>query len=198
MVPSLIAGPRGRRLVLELAGRYDDDVRAAANDLALLYDLGRGAGTAVFGWAGGRPLTQGQIEEEVVRRAPTLPDFARALGNVAFPKEGPTPGEFHEAMTATVGDAMYWEPPQGADVLASAPELAAALGEVAARVAPHAPRWWSHPMHPDQHALAWYDSPLAPPLTPARWGEATRAEERRARREYPAHLGAGVSGTWWS
>ena len=127
----LLAGPRGRRLCLELAQRADDDV--ARRVFYAAHDLDPGAGTSrvvMFGpGAAGRPHTTPHEVADAISRAalPTLNDVT-----------------LMQALDVAVAAARYWQEPDGEDVLAATPTVRAALEHVArAVVAAPAARWWT-------------------------------------------------------
>lgn len=141
----LLAGPRGRRLCLEWARTWsqNDDERLSS---AIFYaahnlDPGRGVSRVLFGVG-----TDGSDRDADHGSKPPAPgDVARLLADAPLTEpDGPT---LMTALAAAVGNARYWEPPDGEDVLAAAPEMRAALARVAHLLAgsPHA-SWWTTPV----------------------------------------------------
>ena len=127
----LLAGPRGRRLCLELAQRADDDV--ARRVFYAAHDLDPGAGTSrvvMFGpGAAGRPQASPQDVADAISRAALL-----TLNDLTL----------MQAIDSAVAAARYWQEPDGEDVLAATPTVRAALEPVArAVVAAPAARWWT-------------------------------------------------------
>ncbi|WP_194164915.1 hypothetical protein [Pseudactinotalea sp. HY160] len=116
-----------------------------------------------------------------------------------LPAGGPDPDALHAALVAAVGSAMYWQPPDGTDVLAAEPQLRAGLHRIAAWAAPAAPAWWTAPAPGEQHTLGWWgDDPREVGTSIGEWRAGTLAAEEEARREYPAEVPAPYSGTWRS
>lgn len=169
----LMAGPRGRRLLLEFALASE---RAILGDAAE-FPLGR----AVFGATGG-------TAREVVRRLGEAP-----LGPVSL-------GILREALTRSVDSAMYWQEPQGEDLLCAVPEVREALTRVAEHVVSSAEvQCWTAPVDPtDQWHVGWADlGPLTAPDLAA-WRAGMVADEAGAQRDRPTDPTARVSGMWWS
>lgn len=219
----LTIGPRGRRLCLDLATVLDDGLREAAFRRAVVLDDGSTMHPFVSVAVAGEPQpTPAQIDEllaaEAARTVPTIEEVAALLERVPLPEGGPGKGQIAESLARSVAFAMYWQPPDGEDVLAGHRELDAGLARVAAWVAPHVPDWWSAPMAADQWTLGWWGhDPREPGQSVADWRTATLAEEKRAvrmRRENrveapeegwsptpglrPADVDAPISGAWWS
>lgn len=149
----LLAGPRGRRMCLEL----------------LLGAVGRT--WPELSWtdgAAGDPV--GRFDPERARRS--LGAAVAAL-DVSALVTAQVPTTLLPVLTASVDRAMYWQEPDEADQLLAQPALSAELVAVAEAVvqAPASP-WWAEPMAgADQHAIAWGqdDPPVlqAPSLTGA-------------------------------
>ncbi|MDY0909190.1 hypothetical protein [Microbacterium sp. CFBP9034] len=196
----LLAGPRGRRLCLEYA-------TAAARESGT--QAGRDAATAVF-WAA--HALEGESSTSVLFTSDGSPptgavpavrpeEAASALDSIALPS--PSAESLRDALGASVDRAMYWQPPDGADVLASTAPVRGSLARVAELVAasPHA-GWWATPVElDDQWAVPWEGSgrpPADPGSVLAAWREGVAADEIRAARERPADPNAPWSGMWWS
>jgi hypothetical protein len=185
----LLAGPRGRRMCLEL-------LRGAV-----------GRTWPELSWTDGKAgYPVGRFDPEQARRS--LAAAVAAL-DVAALVTTQTPATLLPALTASVDRAMYWQEPDEVDQLLAQPALGAELVPVAeAVVQAPASQWWAEPMAAtDQHAIAWApdDPPVlqAPNLTGAgpalqRWREQTAADEQQVRRERPADPRAPWSGAWWS
>ncbi|GAB2466122.1 hypothetical protein [Xylanimonas ulmi] len=191
---SLLAGPRGRRLCLEVATALNPDVRAAAFYASYALDPGAGASRVMFSLApgGGDPPTA------------SADDVATALATARWPalREPDLMGAFDHAMAS----ARYWQEPDGEDVLAATPRVRDALTPVAELIAtsPHI-AWWSEPVdRSTQRSVVWHD---ADGPRSARDGgvaelDAWRADvvagEAAARRDRPTDPTANLSGAWWS
>jgi hypothetical protein len=203
----LLAGPRGRRLCLELAlsqrtieNEATEALRSAAFFASYDLDPGRGTSRGLFG--------PGIDELTGPPPAPSPREVARLLDAVPLPA-----WDDHTlllALQAAVDGAMYWQDPGGEDVLAGAPEMRAALARVAASVAaaPGA-AWWSEPVdRREQWAVTFADmsdvtdAPPVPQRTAReaveRWHAAQLEDEALAHRDWPADPTANFSGPWWS
>lgn len=183
------AGPRGRRVLLELAMIYDDALASAVAQRAFAIGSARGSAVWLLGWedGAGQPAAS----------APEPAAIAAMIDAAPLPEDGPSAGDFEHAMGAAVGDAYYWQEPSGTDVLASAPEVRPTLRRLAAWAAPATPDHWDAPPATEQHAVLWYGA-SAPQADPQEWKARTLEEEARARVERPADVTANWSGTWWS
>ena len=130
----LLASPRGRSLVFELAlsGREDEfddqgqaltasaraleEFRSAVFIAGYLADRAKGAAVAMY-------LGEGDSEPE--SGAVTADDVAEKLRFVT--PSNPNQAELEHAMAEVIGGAMYWQPPHGADHVAAEPEVREAL-----------------------------------------------------------------------
>jgi len=196
---ALLAGPRGRRLCLEfaLACAHRAGTRAAQD-----------AASAVF-WAAHHPESGATM---IVLRSsgdtgPLSPpavspaDAAAALATISL--ESPTEIALRDALAASVGSAMYWQPPDGADLLCATDEVAAALQRVASTVAgAPATAWWGSGIaEDDQWSVPWEGAGRAEPDVAAdlhAWRERTLADDARAAIERPDDPAAPWGGPWWS
>ena len=201
----LLAGPRGRRLCLEYA-------RACALDADT--DEGRDASTAVF-WAAhaltdpadrGVVLTIGDDGAEMAGAAfePPAVTVDRAADALrSMPLLPPTPQRLRDALQASVDRAMYWQPPDGEDLLAARPSVREALGPAAELIAAsQTAAWWATGVElTGQWTLPWEGG--ARPADEldavlAAWHRDALDDEARAARERPADPTANWSGIWWS
>ncbi|WP_022917707.1 hypothetical protein [Ruania albidiflava] len=217
----LTVGPRGRRLCLDLACRLDHVLSYAAFDRG--YELDPGKGTSVQRLMAFPPgTTQEEMDAaratEDARPVPRVAEIAGLLTQVPLPAAGPSQVHVAEALADSVATAMYWQPPDGQDVLAGHGELDDGLARVAAWLAPHAPDWWTAPMADHQWALGWWGhDPGERSGSVTEWRDRALAEEERSARmrrenrvDYPgegwsptpglrpADVDAPISGTWWS
>ena len=115
---ALLAGPRGRRLCLELAlsQRNTESVATEALRSAAFYagyglDPGRGVSRVLFG--------PGADERSGPPRAPSQQEVARLLDELPLPSCDER--TLLLALQAAVDRAMYWQDPDGEDVLAGSP-----------------------------------------------------------------------------
>ena len=200
----LLAGPRGRRLCLQLAlsqrtveSEATEALRSAAFYAAYDLDPGRGTSRVLFG--------PGADERSGPPPAPSPQEVARLLDEVPLPSCDER--TLLLALQAAVDRAMYWQDPDGEDVLAGAPEMRAGLARVAASVAaaPGA-AWWAEPVdRREQWAVSFVDTTGSAPMPvwTARealgaWETAQAEEEALAQRDWPADPTANFGGPWWS
>lgn len=192
----LLAGPRGRRLLLELAEHLDEDVRLLAFGLSYELDPGKGQSRVLM------RFDDGDGEPEADPPAPTVDAFVHALADIDLARV--TPARLDAALGASVGGAMYWQPPSGEDVLAALPEVVDALRPLASAAAQHPPDWWSADRRVEQWAIEWRDPddpvPLGRDAAAAllAWKREAAAQEEWSRREAAEHPDVAWSGTWWS
>ncbi|WP_460802784.1 hypothetical protein [Microbacterium sp. GXF6406] len=196
----LLAGPRGRRLLLEFAlaserqrdPEYREESLTAGVFLASYHlDPGKGTSVQLFGDVG--------AETQEISPA----EIASRMG--AVPLVEVTPELLRDCVAESVSAARYWQEPDGTDILAGMPELAASLRRVAAHLAasPHT-AWWSAPVEERlQWQVEWDGAPprtvLEDPLSRLRHvQDEVLAEELTARRERPTDPAASWSGSWWS
>lgn len=138
----LLAGPRGRRSLLEYALLAEEDsavdvehsFRSAVFLASYRLDVDQGAGVVMFGPGA----------EEARQTVVTAEDVADRLSRVPLPEV--TAGVLRSVLAAAVDHAMYWQPPNGEDVLAATASVRGELERIAEHVAstPHA-QWWSVP-----------------------------------------------------
>ncbi|MFB0834360.1 hypothetical protein ACX8Z9_09075 [Arthrobacter halodurans] len=192
---SVLEGPRGRRLCLELAMELDPDVRDAVFRLGYDLDPGKGKSRVMFG--------AGFDDTGPPPPSPSPEQLAAALASL-------NPAALNDsliqaALGRSVDTARYWQAPDGEDVLAGLPVIRAALLPLAAQVLDSpGTQWWAEPGRALQWAIDWRPSDDPAPLTKdpqqtlAAWGRNVRAEEARASRERPRAADANWSGSWWS
>ncbi|MEV0360356.1 hypothetical protein AB0H71_30300 [Nocardia sp. NPDC050697] len=202
----LLAGPRGRRLLLAFALEGDrlheaadpDDTLFSAVMLASYHlDPGRGRSVVLFG-----PGAE-DAEGTVV----TAEEVASRLAQTPLPEV--TPVGLRWALADAVDSARYWQEPEGKDVLAATEPVRRELRRVAEHIArsPHTDWWTTGPAATAQCTVwSWgVDGPGHP--VPAAstlaeqlrsWRKRTVAEEERAARERPADPTANFSAVWWS
>ncbi|MDN3311143.1 hypothetical protein QWJ90_09395 [Microbacterium oryzae] len=189
----LLAGPRGRRLCLELATECDEAVSRAVCELAYGLDPASGSSRVRFTFAaddGGEPHSPATLE--------ALEGLLAGVDVSAI-----TPAAVHRAFGLSVDFARYWQEPDGEDILAALPVVVAALRPLAEQVVRMAPPWWSEPRRDVQWAIEWHDPGDRVTLDGdsarmlAEWGEVTACDEARARIDRPVDPVASYSGTWW-
>lgn len=203
---TLLSGPRGRRLCLELAAIYaqqasgggGSDYGPAAFFAAHIMDPDRGNSRVLFGPGAANPPQ------------PTAGEVAALLDAVALPElveENLLP-----ALGAMVNTARYWQEPDGEDVLAASAPMRRALRRIAAHLLDSPlTRWWTSPMdRTGQWTVDFTDDPPRPPAADsgkaprtaadilAHWRWSLVDEEHRATLERPSDPSANFSGTWWS
>ncbi len=191
----LLAGPRGRRLCLELVMEVSSEIRSAAFWLAHDLDPGKGSSRVML------TATADGIDDPLP--TPSMMDFLSAVGSLDLSLvEGDL---VDRALAQAVDTSRPWQEPDGEDVLAGLPEVRTALAPVARRlVALPSTQWWAQSRQIEQWAIDWRSPDDRAPLgrNPAQllstWALATRAEEVRAQGERPRDPTAILSGTWWS
>jgi hypothetical protein len=171
---ALLAGPRGRRLCLELAEEFDAEVRP----------------TAFFA---ARSTSDGVLRQNLV-------DALARTGAHAI-DSWTDPLKFAEAVDHTVSSAMYWQPPDNWDVVLADAEVTETLRRIAeAVVAAPAAAWWSTPV--ELSALRYTDRHNTPPLAPQlagaaerlrRWHERIVVDNRNAAANRPADPAASLT-----
>ncbi|WP_159698359.1 hypothetical protein [Arthrobacter sp. 18067] len=193
---SLLQGPRGRRLCLELAMEMDQDIRIAVFQLG--YNLDPGAGRS-------RVLLTMNPSGEVPPPPPepTVDELAALFTSLDL--RNINSQLVQHALQRSVDTARYWQEPDGEDVLAATEEITESLAHVAeGLVDSPSTQWWNQKAQPGQWAIDWRSAddptplPRIPQHTLAEWGRKERAEEIRAVKERPQDPHANFSGEWWS
>jgi hypothetical protein len=191
----LLAGPRGRRLCLQLVTELDPSIRSMVFRLAHDLDPGRGTSRVL--------LTATSSDDSDAPPRPTLKDLISALASLEVTQVGPE--AVNRALAEAVDTSRPWQEPDGEDALAALPEVTAALAPLARHVMTSpSTRWWSHGRQLEQWAIDWRSAddpaplPRAPSQTLTAWASDARAEEVRANKERPRDPHAPWSGTWWS
>ncbi|WP_439594012.1 hypothetical protein [Microbacterium sp.] len=190
---TLLEGPRGRRLCLELLlDRHEGDERPAWEAVFWVsHALDPNPGTLITIGA----------DDGYVQPVVTVEDAASLLAELAVPPL--TESRLRRALAVSVDRAMYWQAPDGEDVLAARDELRPSLARVAQALAasPEAQWWGSGVARDDQWAVSWDGGATAQTDAAAelaRWRDDVVAEEERARVERPIDPAANWTGTWWS
>lgn len=195
----LTEGPRGRRLVLELAAGADEDVRMALFYLAYNAAVASGHSVALFGAADDGSTFE---THDTVESPHSEEGLVRAIGRLG--RLHPTSEELQEALRRSVDAAAYWQPPSGEDIVAALPAVRAALAEAGRDLVDRADTvWWTRDMTVTQWAVEFDPDGDGAPFGPApgavrAWREATAKDEERSRRDRPTDPAAAWSGTWWS
>lgn len=200
---SLLAGPRGRRFLLELAILLDEHSETEHESLnSLIWNaaywqdparesiviLSSGAGADASGALGER------TEPEQI---------AAAINGLELPALSSE--NVREALCTSVSGARYWQSPEGSDVLAGTAPVTATLS----RIAQHVADWpGSGFLHADfashsKVSTAFDGADHHPPLRHdgrilADWRRDTIRWEEEAGREFPAHPAVCPSSDWWS
>ncbi len=198
---TLLAGPRGRRLLLECArgmaseqgGDLGWDFVSALHLLEYDLDPAKGSTSLVtLGLAGDPPTPPPK---------PSVKDCARLLEELPLVSLGAR--ELAISLRAAVDNARYWQPPDGGDVLGALPQMRPGLRRVAEHIARSAfvtsfqrvldssEQWSVLPADEDRKLPASVNVELT------RWRTAAIEEEQRAARELPADPRGPFSGTWW-
>lgn len=199
----LLAGPRGRRLLLEFAVVSE---REAFPDSAgplgyavfeASYRLAKREGQAIsrFDW-GPRANDPNRIPEVFPE------DVAAQLTDAALAE--PTPELIRTCLARSVDAALYWQSPDGDDLLAATPVIREALVRVAAHLAcSSALAWLSAPPAPDdQWRLRWSEAKQRPTRGPravlTRWVAVKMATEQQCHVHRATSPDDEFSGLWWS
>lgn len=196
----LLAGPRGRRMLLKFALEAER-VRGLEQDSDSLryavvlasHHLESGREDAVYGPGA----------EDVWRTVFTPDEVACRLSEVPLPDV--TPSMLRSALAEAVDAAWYWQEPEGEDALAATEPVRRELGRVAEYMArsPHSDWWTTALVATDQWSVwSWDDGRpdylARPESTEAErlriWRERTRENEERAARDPSTSLSDG----WWS
>jgi hypothetical protein len=192
----LMAGPRGRRLLCAFAVASEREVLGEGAELPLgaavldaSFRLAKEHGHAVtrFGWGA---TWDGPLS--------TSADVASRLAEVSLVPADPE--ALIEALAAAVDSAMYWQEPDGEDLLCATPAVRDALWRVGEHLAGFpAVQAWTAPVDPaDQWQVVWDDGELPPRPDLSAWREEVLAQERAAERDRPADPRANWTGEWWS
>src|SRR5699024_2728752 len=214
MAELLLAGPRGRRFLLEYAleselqrnpVRSEELFGQAVSYAAHWLDPDVIGGRALrmqsaFGWL---DSLFGDVAAESKIPDVTVTVVAKRLGAVELLE--PTSAVLRNALFAAVDSARYWQEPDGEDMLAATHQMRQSLQRVAEHVAasPLTAWWWTPVDRAAQHCVLWDD---APPRTIPDDIHATlraasdrqRTEERLARMERDPDPTANWSGEWGS
>ncbi|HEY9311911.1 hypothetical protein [Williamsia sp.] len=212
---ALLAGPRGRRMLLayvmdaEQIRRpepHDDSFRSAIVRASHHLDPERDSSVTYSRVTYSRVAYESGAEvplEELLRAVVTADDVAHRLSQVPLPVV--TEVALRSALSAATDSARYWQDPDGEDVLAATEPVRQELRRVAEHIArsPHA-QWWTTALaEADQWVIVSRgdDSPdtfepAAAELLSAWYERILELEARAADR--PTDPTANVSGRWWS
>lgn len=194
-VAAMLAGPRGRRLCLEYVMDIDPELRhlmfwlahqfAPEHSVLLTFSDDSG-GT-------GEPSAPNFTVADAIALIEAV--NLREIDNTAV----------RASLRATVDAAMYWQAPDGQDVVCALPEMRAALAPAAEALlaTPNGTNWQAGRTG-EQWAVDWRAAEDAAPLPSnpmallTTWDRSQREEEARAALERPRDPQARWSGTWWS
>lgn len=199
---SLLKGPRGRRFLMEYARECERVRNPIRSDETLGYAVTVAANRREPGKRYRRPLFGARdVGQERAEVSPA--DVAERLGALVLLE--PTPELLRAALSAAVGNARYWQAPDGEDNLARASEVSLALRRVAHHVADSPlTEWWGtpavlsaqHSVHGDGAPAAVAPDDVRAVLRAAQEHEQAAARTARTRR--PIGRGVARSGEWWS
>ncbi|WP_314326123.1 hypothetical protein [Paenarthrobacter ilicis] len=194
---SLLLGPRGRRLCLELAMEADADVRRAILELGFDLEPSYSKSRVVRYSLGSVPL------EPVPTSMLSVAEVANIIAMLDLSLIDDD--LVQRALPQAVDAARYWQQPDGVAVLADTPEVRVSSARIAEKVLQMpAAQWWLQDFQPDQWAIDWRvpgdptPLPRNPRQTLADWARKERSEELRAVRERPQDPHANYGGEWWS
>lgn len=155
----LLAGPRGRRLLLEFGCDVADNaLGSAVHEVSADLDPQRDRIARYVRYTDDPGDTANASAPDTVARLLTV--AARRI-----PLPDPTAGQLRDALGTSVDAARYWCPSDGADVLTADPAVRAALTPWAEHLAasPLTDWWWSAPDPADQWTVAWGRTPPRAP-----------------------------------
>lgn len=196
----LLAGPRGRRACAEVAFAV-----AAFGEASSVEPEAEAPRTLSVGLAGLR--SPENLAADLARAVPTLARWG--LLSAGTPPAGPdlSPEGVSLALTASVDEARYWQPPDEWDVALALPgtrEVLRPLAEILASAS--ATGWWTDRLDTDDlHEVEMLDE-----TAPTGRGQLTGAHARLARwhvartREEEGHVGSdrglehAAGGEWWT
>ena len=192
----LLAGPRGRRFLLRFVQACEYEAAGQSGDLPLSsavlhtsYRIERrlGRSNSVLS---SEPFTGPRLD---------VADVVAALPGATLAE--PTDDLLLDALKGSVDAAMYWQEPDGDDLLCAIPAVRDGLARVAEHLAgsPLLERW-ARPMDPaDQRSLVWEEQRYrTEAIDLRRWRNDAISAERRALTDRSARADADVSGNWWS
>lgn len=198
---ALTVGPRGRRMLLAYAMEV---ARTQPSDSS-----GDSLGSSVFLASyhlecarGSAPGLFGPGAEEARRTVRTPEDVAHHLSELPLPDV--TDESLRSALFEATDTAMYWQEPDGDDLLAGTEPVRYGLRRFAEHIA-RSPlsQWWTTATAPEQWSVSWNEhGPDSDGSTNAELLQAhhdsTVREEDRAARERPADPSVNCTGQWWS
>lgn len=155
---NLPTGPRGRRFLLEYALASE----LARNPVRTEGTFGHAAVHTAHRLAPGRMSTSELLGWNTSDEQPSGVNSAEVVEHLnALELLEPTPELLRRALATAVGNARYWQAPDGEDLLAATPEMQIALERVAEHVAASPlTAWWSTPVAISaQQSVKWEDAP---------------------------------------
>jgi len=197
---SIADGPRGRRLLLELAIASALEERTGTTGWDLASSVMRAA--HVLDPSSGAILSFGSRSREASPELVTPADVAALLGRSRFASL--TASMVRTALVASVDSARYWQEPDGTDALAATRELAPALSATLDRLmlTDHGDWWSNSAALSAQFAVVWTGREGPVPArargTIAKWRRGIERMEANAAANWPRDAAASFSGTWWS
>jgi hypothetical protein len=199
---TLLEGPRGRRLCLELAMALAPDLAAPVMYLSSALDPATGTSQTSVIFA----VSDGDGPEPasgLPAAASTTHELAEMLAS--RPVAAPAGHLIQAALEASVSNARYWQEPDGEDLLAALPAVRKALHLLAGRAAASdLGQSYTRSRRREQWHIDWRSMEDRAPLprssreAVSAWARAARVEEERAATERPRDPRAPWSGTWWS
>lgn len=197
MGDGMLAGPRGRRLCLEVARELGGE--AVTQPLFWLSHKHAANPGTIFGW-GWEATPEGvAARTDAVKPA----DLVGAIAAIEIGGLGSR--IISVAFERSVDAAMYWQEADGDDVVAAFPEVIEALRPIAAAVEAMAETvWWREGVRSSQWALEWDTIESTAPVTHDgidgldKWRAQAIAQDVRAAAERPDDPAANWSGTWWN
>lgn len=193
----ILAGPRGRRLCLEVATEIGDDV-CRESLFWLSHKHAAHPGKIIgFGW---KATSKAVAERADAVHLSDLTDAIAAADLTAI--DGALVAR---AFARSVGAAMYWQEPDGDDTVAGLPEVIEALRPVAGAIdALPETAWWRAGVRSPQWAVEWGALESIGPVEVGGvegldlWRAEVVAGNERAAAERPDDPTSNWSGSWWS
>lgn len=208
LATALISGRRGRRLLLHvlLVGESEQNwkLRQVVFDAAYRVAKRRGDGIARFGSSA---ENEAWVSAEQPPSELQPENIAALVGQVELPEL--TSHILREALDESVGNAMYWQPPDGEDTLFSDPILTKALEPAARHVSDSGivQEWMNLSTAENQWLIEWRgegaEHTWHPGLVSAaeqfsQWKHDLNEAEVRSQEDLRGPVENAVSGEWWS
>lgn len=196
---AMLAGPRGRRLLIEYALATEITHNPVRTEQTFGYAAVRAAIRLATDQIGKLTPSRKFFKDRLISAAST--GATERLSNLTTTE--PTSRLLRAALAATTGNARYWEAPDGLDLLAASPPMRGPLRDIAEHlIASPLTAWWHTPAPIQmQYAVQWeFTAPQtahddAPPNLLA---AANHDAQHNVRENPPIFKAADWSGEWSS